>query len=247
MNGRRVGAIVRAVRLHEGLRQQDVADRAEVSQRWVSELERGRVGSASVDAVERVCRALDILVNFDLRWRGGDLDRLVDRDHAAIVNYLVGRLKRWGWDVRVEYGFNHYGDRGSVDILAWHPRERVLLIVEVKSRLTDLQQMLGSLDRKVRVVPRAFAIDKPFAADGRPPTRTDVLLVVLGTTANRNVVARHPDIFDSAFPDRSPGLVVRLRRPVRPLRALWFVSSGAVGAGLRRQRCRRGMRAGSIR
>ena len=25
-----------------------------------------------------------------------------------------------GWEVVVEFGFNHYGDRGSVDVLAWH-------------------------------------------------------------------------------------------------------------------------------
>lgn len=233
MNGQRVGAVVRAVRLHQGLRQQDVADRADISQRWVSELERGHIGSVTVDVVDRVCRALEIGLAFDLRWRGGDVDRVVDRDHAAIVNYVVGRLKRWGWEVRLEFGFNEFGDRGSVDILAWHPRERVLLIVEVKSRLTDLQRMLAALDRKQRIVPGLVA------TSGWRPVRTDVLLVVLSTSANRTVVARHPQLFDTAFPDRSPGLVSRLRRPTRPLKALWFVSRSAVGGGLRRQRARR--------
>ncbi len=59
--------------------------------------------------------------------------------------------------IRPEYEFNHYGDRGSVDLLAWHPTERVLLIIEVKSALTDLQATLMSYARKLRIVPDLVA------------------------------------------------------------------------------------------
>ena len=156
---------------------------------------------------------------------------MVDRDHAAIVEYIVGRLRLWGWEVRLEYGFNHYGDRGSVDILAWHPGERVLLIIEVKSRLTDLQDMLNSLGRKMRVVPPIVA------RDGRAPVATGCLLAILGTTANRRVVAQHPQTFSATFPDRGADVIRRLRRPTDPLRGLWFVAPRTI-VGVRRQRVR---------
>jgi transcriptional regulator with XRE-family HTH domain len=232
VDGRRAAAFVRAVRLHEGLRQQDLADRAGLSQRWIAELELGRVEHLSLNAIERICDSLDISVRLDFRWRSGDLDRLVDREHAAIVEHVVRRLRRTGWEVRLEYGFNHYGDRGSVDILAWHAGERVLLIIEVKSRLTDLQDTLASLARKVRIVPNLVS------REGWRPARTAHLLVVLGTTANRRVVAQHPYVFDTTFPERARQVLGWLRRPLGALRGLWFVSPTTVGAPARRRRAR---------
>ena len=65
-----------------------------------------------------------------------------------MVEYLVDLLTREGWIVEAEFTFNDYGDRGSVDLLAWQPGRRALLIVEVKTSLTDLQAMLMSLSRK---------------------------------------------------------------------------------------------------
>src|SRR5688500_16857011 len=102
MDGRRAAMIVRSVRLHSELRQEDLAGRADVSQRWVSELELGRIEHLSLDAIERICGALDIDVRLEFLWHGGNLDRLVDRDHAAIIEYVVGRLRVHGWQVRLE-------------------------------------------------------------------------------------------------------------------------------------------------
>ncbi len=53
----------------------------------------------------------------------------------------------------MEFGFNHYGDRGSVDVLAWHSATRTLLIVEVKSILTDLQATFTSFAPRCAIVP----------------------------------------------------------------------------------------------
>ena len=60
----------------------------------------------------------------------------------------------------VEYTFNHYGERGSVDVVAYHAGHRALLIVEVKTRLTDLQAFLASFGRKLRVVPALVRDDR---------------------------------------------------------------------------------------
>ena len=224
---------MRAVRQHAGFRQQDVADRAGVSQRWVSELELGRLDRVSLRVVEEVCRALDIAVRLDVRWRGGELDRLLDRDHAAIVERVVDVLRRHGWQVRLEYGFNHYGDRGSVDVLAWHAATRTLLIIEVKTRLTDLQELLASLARKLRIVPGLVA------AEGWDARRSVHMLVVLGTSTNRRVVEQHQETFDVSFPDRTRRVHEWLASPTTPFRGLWFIAPSVVarrGRGTRRCR-----------
>lgn len=39
--------------------------------------------------------------------------------------------------------FNHYGDRGRYDILAFHPPTGILLVVEVKTGIGDVQATLG--------------------------------------------------------------------------------------------------------
>ena len=50
-----------------------------------------------------------------------------------------------GWEVHPEATFNVFGERGSIDILAFHPRYGALLIVEVKSAVPDMQSMLADL------------------------------------------------------------------------------------------------------
>jgi hypothetical protein len=55
--------------------------------------------------------------------------------------------------VQPEVSFNHYGDRGSCDLVALHPGAQALLVVEVKSRLGDVQDTLRRLDTKARLGP----------------------------------------------------------------------------------------------
>jgi hypothetical protein len=159
------------------------------------------------------------------QWRGGEGDRLLDRAHASIVEHVVTFLRAADWQVIPEFTFNVFGDRGSVDILAWNPTERILLIIEVKSTLTDLQAMLAALSKKIRVVPGAVR-----EAQGWQPLAVAVLLVVAGTTGNRAVVARHASTFDSALPARSREVRSWLRRPRGSLAGVWFVSRDAVSA-----------------
>ena len=52
-----------------------------------------------------------------------------------------------------EVSFSVGGERGSVDVLAWHPGAGIALVVEVKSVVPDLQATLHGLDRKARIGP----------------------------------------------------------------------------------------------
>ena len=214
----RAGRFVTAVRVQLGLRQDDVATRAGVDQKVVSLIETGQLDRVSVRRFRRVCAALGIDSSTELRWRGGQADRLIDAGHAAIVEAVVASLTDAGWETTPEFSFNVFGDRGSVDVLAWHPRSRSLLIVEVKTRLTDLQAMLVSLSRKVRVVPAEAA-----SRSGWERVALGTVVVVAATHGNRTVLREHRATFGAALPATTTQVKSWLRVPSGPLAGVWFV------------------------
>ena len=140
-----------------------------------------------------------------LQWHGEALDRLLDARHAAAVDRTVRRLLKWGWDVRTEVTFGIYGERGSVDILARHRATGVLLVVEVKSVVPDLQSMLASHDRKIRLAP-AIAREQ-----GWPPGPAVRLLVLVSGRTVRRRMAEHRATIATAYPRSSTAMRAWLR------------------------------------
>jgi transcriptional regulator with XRE-family HTH domain len=181
---------IRFLRISRGWRQQDLADRASVSREMVSRLERGRVETLTLRVIDRLAAALEAGVNVDVRWQGAQLDRLLDAGHAVIQEQAVKGLRDFGWPTHAEVSFNWYGDRGRCDAVAFHPPTRTLLIVEVKTQIGDIQDLLGRLDVKVR-------LGSQIAAQlGHPaPTRVVPCLVVADTSTSRRVVATHASLF----------------------------------------------------
>jgi hypothetical protein len=53
--------------------------------------------------------------------------------------------------------YSVYGERGSIDLLAWHPAIRTLLVIEVKTEVSSVEAMLRKHDEKVRLAPRVAA------------------------------------------------------------------------------------------
>jgi len=215
----RAGRLIAAVRVHLGMRQIDLANAAGVDQKVVSLLERGELVRVSVVRFRRVCAALKIEPTTELRWRGGLADRLVDRGHARIVEAVVAELRRLGWEVLPEYTFNVFGERGSVDVLAWHPVHRALLIVEVKTRLMNMQAILGSMSKKVRLVPAEIARTR-----GWQRLALGHVVVMLDSRANRTTVATHRATFDATFPRHTAAVRAWLRSPTADLAGLWFLA-----------------------
>jgi transcriptional regulator with XRE-family HTH domain len=229
MNESRVGRVLRAVRLHRDLSQDTVAHKAGTSQSVYSRAERGELSGMTIGSLERIAAALGGSLHIEVRYRGGLGDRLVDAAHAALVDYVVGVLRGFGWQVELEFGFNVFGDRGSVDILAWHAATRTLLILEIKSRFTDLQAMLLSLARKIRLVPEVARQER-----GWDTLATARVVVALGTSENRSILAKHSAIFDAALPSRSVEIRRWLRAPSGPIAGVWLVSRDAVQPRVRR-------------
>ena len=68
----------------------------------VGRIERGdRARIAWADLV-RVAEAVGARLDFDLRWQGEAIDRLLDDRHAATVDAAVRLLRAAGWDVEIE-------------------------------------------------------------------------------------------------------------------------------------------------
>jgi transcriptional regulator with XRE-family HTH domain len=214
----RVGRIVRALRQRQGWRQVDLARAAGVSQPVVSRLEAGQLKRLPVGTVEAVLEALGARCRFEVSWRGGELDRLLDDRHAWLVGEVVRRLERLGWEAQVEVSFSVYGERGSIDVLAWHAATRALLVVEVKTELTSVEETLRKLDAKVRLAGRSAA-DR---FSGRP-TVIGRLLVLPDVTTARRRVARAASVLDVALPVRGSAAAEWLRRPVGGVAGLLFL------------------------
>lgn len=221
----RVGLVFRAIRRQQRRTQRAIAERAGISQSVYSRADRSELHGMTLGSLDRIATALGATLDLSIRYRGGLGDRLVDAAHARLVDHVVARLQAAHWQVELEFGFNVFGERGVVDILAWHAATSSLLIVEVKSRFTDLQAMLASLGRKVRLVP-----DVTRRAFGWEVAHIGRIVVAAGSTANRSVVASHPSVFDVALPASSLEIRRWIRQPDRPIAGLWLVSPESIGA-----------------
>lgn len=148
-----LGRLVRALRRRRGWGQEDCARRARVDRSTWSNLERGRIDRMALATVRLCLAVLEVRIDLVPRWHGSQLPRLLDEWHATLQAAWKARLERWGWVVRVEASFNRFGDRGRVDLLAWHPAMRIIVVVEIKTEIADVQELLGGLDVKRRVAP----------------------------------------------------------------------------------------------
>lgn len=227
VDGMRVGRAVRSLRQSHEWRQSDLAARAGTTQTTVSRLERGRLDRLLIGAVKRVVDALEADLVLDVRWHGEGLARLLDEAHSALVEDVLGRLDGFGWLTAPEVSYSSWGERGSVDVLAFHPATRVCLVVEVKSVVPDVQAMLTALDRKQRL---GREIAKGRAWD---PVAVGRLLVIADGRTSRRRVAEHERTFEVAFPLRGVELRRWLRAPggATPLADATPSSAAMLGSG----------------
>jgi transcriptional regulator with XRE-family HTH domain len=222
----------KALRLRKRLRQDDLGAEAGVSRGTIARIEQGHADKVTVETLEKVARPLGARVVCRLSWNGEGLDRLLDADHAAIVEQVVRFLAAAGWLLATEVSFNVWGERGSIDILAFHPGARILLVVEVKSVVPDVQGMLMALDRKERL---ALEIGRERGWEAIAVAR---LLVIRENRTARRRIEDHAVTFGNAFPDRARAIRSWLVRPDprQPLRGLWFMSNESQAVARQRMR-----------
>jgi transcriptional regulator with XRE-family HTH domain len=226
MDDMRVGRSLRAVRVKRGWRQEDVARQAGVSQNLVSRAERGLIDGMTLGRIRAIGEAVGVLIDLQPRWRGGELDRLLGARHSALHEAVATRFANLpGWTAVPEVTFSEYGERGAIDVLAWHAPTRTLLVIELKTELVDVQELLGTLDRKRRLA-RKIAGDR-----GWHPTEVGVWVILAGHRTNRRRVDEHRTVLRAALPADGRTMNAWLLAPRGPVAALsfWPYSTGAPG------------------
>jgi transcriptional regulator with XRE-family HTH domain len=216
MNWIHLGRQVRAIRLRLGLTQGAVATAAHVSRGAVSLIERGAAARLTLSTIEAVLAVIGARLDLRLLWNGTELDRMADSLHATLAAAIKRRLERWHWIVLVEVSYNHYGDRGRIDLLAWHPATGMLLVIELKTDLVNVQALLGSLDVKTRLA-RGIAASRGWAVTGVVPA----IIFTEDRTTRRRLGA--VDALFDRFAMRGREAVSWLRTPVGvPSGLLWI-------------------------
>jgi hypothetical protein len=154
-----------------------------------------------------------------LWWRGGALDRLLDRRHAGIGEHVVRVLLDDLWLPSSEVTFAEYRENGSIDVLGVRPDLLAASVFEVKSDITSVEETFRRFDVKIRLAPTI--VRKTF---GFTPEGLGAVLVLPDVSTARRRVAEHDATFRTRYPARGWEIRRWLQQPSGPLRGLWFLS-----------------------
>jgi transcriptional regulator with XRE-family HTH domain len=234
MDAVRIGLSIRALRRRLGWTQEQVGGRVAMSASEISRIERGAARRVPIRTLERLLETLGARLYVRVLWRGEELDRLLDHDHALIVERMLALLALHGWAAIPEATFQIRGERGAIDILAWHEATGTLLVIEVKSVVPDVQATVGGLDRKSRIAP-VLARERGWAV-----INVSRLLVLPDDRTARRRIEAFGATFDRALPARTTAIKRWLARPSGPLAGGLFLSDLPVSHA--RQRVRPGRR-----
>jgi transcriptional regulator with XRE-family HTH domain len=222
------------VRVKRGWRQVDLAAKAGVSQATIWRVERGHIPEMTLGVLRKVAGALEIRLELLPRGRGAELDRLLSARHSALHESVVKALAHDfpEWLMASEVSFSIWGERGVIDLLLWHPGRRALLIIEFKTELVDVGDLLGTMDRRRRL---AAQIVKPR---GWYPRTVSTWVILAASRTNARRIAEHRTVLRGAFPGGTREIRRWLREPAGPVAALsmWREPAGKRSAPTRRVR-----------
>jgi transcriptional regulator with XRE-family HTH domain len=237
MDDVRIGRIGRYLRQRLGWRQKDLGNRVGLSQGSVSLFERGRIDGMPVGTVRKIIGGLDAELVLFVRWRGGDLDRLLDAGHARLCDDLARLLTDQDWEVAPEVSYSEYGERGSIDVLGFHPGSRLLLVTEVKTEVTSVEETFRKHDEKVRLAPKIAR--ERFDWDAQATAR---LLVFPEHRTIRRQVEDKPALFGQVYPTRNVAVRRWLRMPEGAMSGLLFLPDTNQARGVRPRPSRKRVR-----
>jgi transcriptional regulator with XRE-family HTH domain len=212
-----LGNVVARTRRDLGWSQGRLAVRAGVSRSMIARVESATV-NVSLDVAAGVCDALGVQV--DLTFRTPFIAERPQRDpaHARCSSYVQHRLEAVGWTVAREVEVVHGRSHGWIDLLAFEPRLRSLLIVEVKTELDDL----GRIERTLSWYER-----DGWGAARRllwRPARMATWLLVLATDVNDERIRANRDLLARAFEARAvEGLAALTSAATPPHRLLALI------------------------
>lgn len=237
MDHAQIGALLRAIRIKRGWRQEDLARQAGMSRSLVSQIERGHLSRTTLASLGSLARALDATLDVRIRWRGADSDRILNAGHAQLHEDIARLLDSLdGWKHLPEVSFAIYAERGVIDILAFHAQTQSILVIELKTELANIEELLAVMSRRRRLAPR-------IAADlGWQPGTVSSWVVVAESDANRRRARRFSATLRAAFPSDGHKMRTWLRHPAARLDTLSFwangTGSGVTGRAAARKRVR---------
>ena len=234
----RLGAAIRLLRQRRRWTQADLGARAGVSDTTISRIERGHVRSLTIATIQDVALGIEPIDRLD-EGEEGDLAQVVGRRPAPpeTAGNVCGEshvplhelVARWfgevvpAWVLAPEVSFSIYEERGVIDILAWHSERRALLVIELKTDIVDVNDLVGSADRRRRLA-RTIAAER-----GWDPATVSVWVLVSPSRTNRRRVAAHEAMLRAAFPMDGRGVRAWLRSPVGSVAALSFWPDSRAG------------------
>jgi transcriptional regulator with XRE-family HTH domain len=219
VDDRTAGLVLRALRRRRGWCQLDLAARAHLSQSTVSRAERGWLGDLSLSTIRDLYAALEAGVQLAPRWKGAELERLLDEEHSIVVEAVARRLEALSWTVELEVTYAEFGERGSIDVLGLRAAQRAIAVFEVKTDIGSSEAIGRKLDEKARLAPTIVE-----RRHGWTPATVGRVLVMPESMRLRRVVASHPSI-ERMFPIDALGVRRWLRQPVGVLAGIWFLSN----------------------
>ncbi len=201
-------------------RQTDVAIAARCSTTTVSRIERGEWASIACGRLFAVADVLGVRLDVVPHWQGAGLDRVLDEGHAQLIGVLSSLLDRWGWTIRIEVTYSEFGERGSIDILAWDSRSATLVVFEIKTELGSVEGLLRPLNVKARL-----ASGVARSQFGWRAARVAVVVIFPERVAVRRQLAKHADVLGRELPATSREIRSWLQQPVGAIRGIWFLSN----------------------
>lgn len=191
---------VRDLRHALGWSQDDLARKARVSQSLVSAVETMELEGLSFAMASRLLETMGARLSVTVVPPYLGERRQRDAAHAQWTTYVGRRLEANGWVVASEVEIGGDRSRGWIDVLAYHPGSRIVLVIEVKTEIHDvgaIERTLGWYEREAWTAGRR---------QGWRPSRILGGLLLLATTANDDLVADNRDSFRRSFPLRARDL-----------------------------------------
>ena len=205
----REGAKVRRARRRRKWSQTELGRRAGLAQTTVSKIERGAGGALSLESWQQV--GLVLALQFAIDFGRDALEEPADSGHLAIQELVLRLGRRAGYSRTYELPTKPSDPRLSVDVGLADDRSRRLLQIECVNVFGNVNAAVRSSDRK-----RAEA--DAYAAVTTDGSVYDVhqCWVVRATRRNRELLARYPEVFATAFPASSRGWVDALTKGAEP-------------------------------
>ena len=224
MDDQPIGASMRALRLRRRLRQVDASEAAGIPRRVAILIEGGRLERVRFGDIRSYARGLGARFDGSVLWQGADLDRMLNRGHARLHEAMATWLAAvGGWLIVPEVSFAYRGDRGVIDIVAWHAASRTLLVIELKTRIVDVNDLMATMDIRGRVA-RRIAIDR-----GWDPEAIGLWVVVAPTRTNGRILAEHARSLRAKFPGDGRTMRRWLSNPSGNIAALSFMPNVHLG------------------